>query len=121
MLKLNNFFPQIQSNGKKSQQVQLSLIRREAVLGGELFGPIPSGHRREFFCLDEHTWVWHEEWLENGQTRSKTTRYEVQPDRVLKIQNGQYYTLDKDEAKNLYRATQLYGPKVLSKLYAQTS
>lgn len=29
------------------------LIQRESTIGRELFGPVPEGHRREFFCLDE--------------------------------------------------------------------
>ena len=86
-----------------------SLIRREAKLGGQLFGPVPKGHRREFFCLDQHTWVWHEEWLSNGQRQVISTRYEVRPNGVLKLQEGQpYQRLTKNEARNLYRAAQLY-------------
>ena len=37
------------------------LIELESEIGRELFGPIPAGHQRDFFCLDAHTWVWHEE------------------------------------------------------------
>ena len=40
------------------------LITLESEIGSQLFGPIPEGHRREFFCLDEKTWIWHEEWLD---------------------------------------------------------
>ena len=29
------------------------LIEMESRIGRELFGPIPAGHRRDFFCLDE--------------------------------------------------------------------
>ncbi len=91
-----------------------SLIRREAKLGGELFGPIPKGHRREFFCLDEHTWVWYEEWTDqNGQRQSTTTRYEVRPNGVLKLQNGHtYQRLSREEARNLYLTTELYRQRV---------
>ena len=82
-------------------------------MGGELFGPIPAGHRREFFCLDEHTWVWHEEWISNGQRQIVTTRYDVRPNGVLKLQGGKtYQTLSKQEAVNLYRATELYAQRL---------
>lgn len=86
-----------------------SLIRREAMLGGQLFGPVPKGHRREFFCLDEFTWVWHEEWQTNGERHVVSTRYEVRPNGVLKRQGSRpYERLTMQEARNLYRATQLY-------------
>jgi len=94
--------------------MERSLIRLESQIGSELFGPVPAGHRREFFCLDEHTWVWHEEWVaQNGQRQVVTTRYNVRPGGVLKIQgsNG-YQPLNRDEARNLYRATELYRQRV---------
>ncbi len=31
------------------------LIRRESKIGSQLFGQVPSGRSREFFCLDERT------------------------------------------------------------------
>ena len=40
------------------------LIRRESKIGSQLFGQVPSGRSREFFCLDERTWVWSESWYE---------------------------------------------------------
>ncbi|HVV25760.1 MAG TPA: hypothetical protein VHC21_01890 [Candidatus Saccharimonadales bacterium] len=89
------------------------LIQREAEIGGQLFGPVPKGRVRRFFCLDMHTWVWHEEWTENGKQRAVTTRYEVRPGGVLKIQDGGgYQRLSREEAANLYRATELYQQRV---------
>lgn len=90
------------------------LMRREAKIGGKLFGPVPKGHRREFFRLDSHTWVWHEEWLDqDGHPRAVTTRYDVRPDGILKVQdNGQYKRMSRDETRNLYHATQMYRQKV---------
>jgi hypothetical protein len=89
-------------------------MRVAAKIGGELFGVVPEGHRREFFCLDERTWIWHEEWLDaSGQRHIVTTRYDVRPDGVLKSQGGQtYQRLTKAEARNLYRATELYYERV---------
>jgi hypothetical protein len=96
------------------------LIRKEAKLGGELFGNIPEGVRREFFALDEHTWVWHEEWMDRaGKHHAVTTRYDVRPNGVLKAQDGQpyrYVTLE--EGKRLYKAVKMYNKIVQSKLYS---
>ncbi len=39
-------------------KLERDLLRHEAKIGGELFGPLPQGGRREFFCLDEYTWIW---------------------------------------------------------------
>lgn len=89
------------------------LIRREAEIGGRLFGPVPKGHHRQFFCLDQHTWVWYEEWIKDGKRQTVTTRYEVRPSGILKAQDGQgYRRLSGAEARNLYRATELYRQQV---------
>ncbi|MCA9331099.1 hypothetical protein KC957_03545 [Candidatus Saccharibacteria bacterium] len=96
-----------------------NLIRREAQIGGTVFGPIPEGVRREFFCLDEHTWVWHEEWRDgDGQKRVRTTRYDVRPSGVIKSQNGMYQSLSDDEAQNLRNAVQLYQQRVAEQMYS---
>lgn len=91
-----------------------NLIRQEAIIGGQLFGPIPEGHRREFFCLDEHTWVWYEEWTDaTGHRQSKTTRYDVRPKGVIKIQDGHpNKNVTLDEARNLYQAVKLYKQRI---------
>jgi hypothetical protein len=109
------FLPKIirQTDEQRQAEFQRNLIRREAKIGGELFGTIPAGHRRDFFCLDEHTWVWHEEWLDQGQLKATTTRYDVRPNAILKSQVGQpYQPISKAEASNLYRATQLYRERI---------
>ena len=99
-----------QKQAQRRAEIQRSLLHFEGRLGGELFGPVPAGGRREFFCLDKHTWVWHEEWTdENGHRRAVTTRYDVRPNGVLKSQGGvSYQRLSHDEARNFYRATKLY-------------
>jgi hypothetical protein len=94
------------------------LMRREAQIGGELFGALPNGHRREFFCLDKHTWVWHEEWTdEHGQKQIKTTRYDVKPNQILKSQNGQYTKVGETEARRLHEAARLYRDRVKNEVY----
>ena len=115
------FLPKISfsKDDQRRAEEHRNLIRREAKIGGQLFGPIPSGHQREFFCLDEHTWVWHEAWTdEQGRPQAVTTRYEVRPSGVLKIQNNQaYQSLSFNEALNLYKAVESYG-KHVTPLYA---
>lgn len=98
------------------------LIRRESAIGGTLFGPVAPGHRREFFCLDEHTWVWYEEWIDiaTNTHKSTTTRYEIHPNGVLKVQDGQPYTiLEGQELRNLAQAIKLYREQVLSTIYGR--
>lgn len=90
---------------KRRTELNLNLIRHEAKIGGQVFGPVPKGHRREFFCLDRHTWVWHEEWIDtSGARQIQTTRYDVRPGSVFKSQNGQYKKVSNSELKRLQEA-----------------
>jgi len=99
-----------------------NLIRHEAQIGGQLFGPIPAGRRREFFCLDEHTWVWHEEWTDNkGQTHVQTTRYDVRPGGILKSQNGRYQPVAMSEARRLKAAANAYLHRISKEIYSPAS
>ena len=95
------------------------LIELEAEIGGTLFGPIPAGHRREFFCLDEHTWVWHEEWVDQqGQRQVSSTRYEVHANGILKAQDGKVYKfIEGEELQNLAVAIRLYYEAVARGIY----
>ncbi|HSX44925.1 MAG TPA: hypothetical protein VLF39_02320 [Candidatus Saccharimonadales bacterium] len=97
-----------------------NLIRHEAKIGGELFGNM-SGGRREFFCFDERTWIWHEEWIDiNGFRHQTTTRYDVRPKGIYKAQDGQQYTrLSKTEAGRLKRAAEAYKQQVFKQMYRQ--
>lgn len=110
----------VQKHNERRAELYRNLIRHEAKIGGQLFGPVPQGGRREFFCLDKYTWVWHEEWTDqNGEPHNKTTRYDFRPGGVLKSQNGHYQPLTRDEARHLYDAIRLYGEKVDQELYAR--
>ncbi len=114
---LRSYFQQKAS--QRREAMYRALLHHEAKIGGELFGPIPEGHRREFFCLDEHTWVWHEEWTDErtGERRIVTTRYDVRPSGVLKSQgNNSYQKLTLEEARNLYQAAGLYEERVTADL-----
>ena len=118
---LKRLLKSITSQKQEQRQAELyrNLIRREAKIGGQLFGPLPKGGRREFFCLDEHTWIWHEEWVdEKGERQVKTTRYDVRPNGVIKVQDGQpsqYVTLE--EARRLYQAVDLYNQRIYAEIY----
>jgi hypothetical protein len=101
--------------GSSQQQRRINahraLLRHLAKLGGTVFGPIPEGVRREFFCLDERTWVWHEEWSDQtGQHHATTTRYDVRPNGVLKSQGtNSYQRLQAEEERNFRAAIDLYA------------
>jgi len=109
-----------ESHETREANLYTNLIRHEAKIGGQLFGPQPKGGKREFFCLDERTWIWHEEWIdENGKQHIKTTRYDVRPDAILKAQDGsQYHKVSDSEVARLKQATKLYRDRIYSELYA---
>ncbi|HEX9679614.1 MAG TPA: hypothetical protein VGA08_03270 [Candidatus Saccharimonadales bacterium] len=95
------------------------LLRQEAAIGGQLFGPVPAGGKRQFFCLDEHSCVWYEEWTDHtGQRRTLTTRYEIRPTGILKTQgNNTYHYVDPQEETNLLGAIKLYYQRVMREIY----
>ena len=103
---------------QRRADVYRALLHYEARLGGELFGPVPKGIRREFFCLDEHTWVWHEEWKDaQGKHHALTTRYDVRPNGVVKSQGtSSYQSLSYSEALNLRNAILLYEQRIGAEL-----
>ena len=90
--------------------IHRNIIRDDARMGGTLFGAIPEGTRREFFCLDQHTWVWHEEWTDVGNVRQvRTTRYDIRPHGIFKAQDGMpYQPVTAEEAHRLYAAARQY-------------
>jgi len=117
---LNAFAGRQQAAKDRDARRYRDLIRQEAKIGGELFGPVAPGARREFFCLDEFTWVWHEEWNDqNGQHHAVTTRYDIRPQGILKAQDGQpYHYISYEEARSFYKAVKLYKKRVQAQLYA---
>lgn len=131
MGKLGQAFKQLVTGAEPSRRIKTvapksfakltrrDLIRMESKIGAQLFGPIPKGHRREFFCLDEHTWIWYEEWTDDkGKPQSITTRYEVHPNNILKVQDGQpYQVVEGAELENLSTATSLYREQVIRGIY----
>ncbi|HPQ82537.1 MAG TPA: hypothetical protein PL191_02230 [Candidatus Saccharimonas sp.] len=95
------------------------LLTLESEIGGQLFGPVPDGYRREFFCLDRDTWIWYEEGVDKDNKKQTTTiRYEVSPTQVLKIQEGGRYSyVEGDELRNFGLAVRLYYEQVARKVY----
>lgn len=94
------------------------LLTLESEIGAQIFGPVPEGMRREFFCLDEHTWIWHEEKLNKKSPESSTIRYEINEHGVLKVQDGARYNyLEGDELKNFAVAVRMYYEQVARRVY----
>lgn len=95
------------------------LFDLESELGSQIFGPAPNGIRREFFNLNENSWIWHEEYTDgNGNLRKFTTRYEIQPDKVVKIQPGpRYFEVKGQELANFHAAVSAYHKAVLNQIY----
>lgn len=102
-----------------SKMSERQLIQLESEIGARLFGPVPKNHRREFFCLDDHSWIWHEEWIdEKGKKQLRTTRYEVRGKEVIKAQDGEkrVYVVGQ-ELDNLLMAARLYYERVSREIY----
>jgi hypothetical protein len=95
------------------------LIEIESEIGRHIFGPIEEGHSREFFCLDEHTWVWHEEWMDETKKKQKrTTRFEIHQNGILKVRDGGHYQyLEDDELQNFGTAVRMYYEQVMRSIY----
>lgn len=113
-------------NAKKQSVVtqkptERDLLRQESKIGGALFGPVPKGRHREFFCLDESTWIWHEEWKDTkGVERQSTVRYEIHSNGILKVSDGpRYQFIEGDELKNFAEATRLYYQRAAREVYGR--
>lgn len=95
------------------------LLTLESEVGSKLFGPVAPGRRREFFCLDEQTWIWHEEWIdESKKLQISTVRYEINEHGVLKVQEGARYSyLEGEELQNFGVAIRMYYEQVAREVY----
>lgn len=106
-----------QAADERRAEIYKSLIHWEGKVGGQIFGPVQNGGRREFFCLDESTWVWHEEWTDNSGRHTMTTRYDVRPGGIVKSQgDNNYQALGKEELDNFLNAISLYYQRVAPEL-----
>lgn len=106
-----------------AQPTDRDLLRQESKIGATLFGEVPSGRVREFFCLDESTWVWHEEWKdEKGVQHQSTVRYEIHQNGILKVSDGPRYTfIEGDELENFAKATRAYYDATERQIYSGRS
>lgn len=116
---VNTDWLKMPKNRPLKQFTERELIKLESQIGAQLFGPIPTGRRREFFNLDPVTWIWHEEWLDDHRRlQTATTRYEIQEKGVLKVQDGARYTyLEGAELANLRTAIHMYYERVCRDIY----
>ncbi|MGH7196714.1 MAG: hypothetical protein ACREGJ_03030 [Candidatus Saccharimonadales bacterium] len=95
------------------------LIRAESRIGSQLFGAVPKGHQREFFCLDEHAWIWYEQWKDAaGKKQQVTTRYEIHDNGILKVQDdAPYRVVEGEELQNFMHSMDLYYDHVARHIY----
>lgn len=103
----------------KRRPSRAELINAESRLGSTIFGPIPEGHRREFFHDRENIWIWHESWVDaDKHIRQLTVRYEVRPTGVYKkLSAGKYFKLEGAELENFRKATRAYLRIIKQQLY----
>jgi hypothetical protein len=110
--------PQFAAQRKRTKIREL--IRRESKIGATLFGVVPKGHQRDFFCLDERTWVWAEQWfdVETKAEKSMHVQYEFQTRGVLKTVDGVAVGfVQKDELARLLEAICTYQKRVSQEVY----
>ena len=94
----------------RRKNVERDLINAESALGRTIFGHVPAGHKREFFCLKENVWLWYED--------GSTIRYEVRKDGVFKkVDDGNYSKISGEELQHFRAAAKAYLSLVKSNLY----
>ena len=119
-----SYLKKILNSTDATQERYRRLINFEARIGGGLFGKVEPTRQRRFFCLDERTWVWHEEWYdEHKKLHRSTVRYDVYPDGIYKVGHDRSrHALNDQELENFYAAVRLYGRNIeteLNKLIGQ--
>jgi len=115
---IKNFIKKALTTNVKADDSRHKLINFESKIGGSLFEQPKDNRLREFFCLDEYTWVWYEEWpTKFGKRQSLITRYDVQSNGIFKIQpNMPRHRLSDEELNNFHMAVKLYAKKVIPEL-----
>ena len=96
-------------------------IKKEAYLGGRIFGNLQRHQQREFFCLDPKTWIWHESWRDKETKKQQAfmLRYDITSDQIYKRKDddNRPHLLGQQESLNLQTAIAVYQTEVLAKLY----
>ncbi|MBQ3453160.1 hypothetical protein IJG28_03150 [Candidatus Saccharibacteria bacterium] len=112
-------FLNYRSSGYSNKFSYEDLVNAESALGRTLFGPVPEGHRREFFESRRNVWIWYESSVNNlGQIEEMTVRYEVRPTGVFKKPaGGAYQKITGAELDNFRLAAKNYLNLVKTKLY----
>ena len=105
----------------RSEKIQTEILELEAKIGASIFGPISKHQDRSFFCLNRHTWVWHEQWIdENKKSKSLMTYYHIRSNGIFKsFGNQSYQLLSNEELDNFIKATKQYAEIVPQKLANQ--
>ncbi|MBI4100912.1 hypothetical protein HY441_00360 [Candidatus Microgenomates bacterium] len=110
---------------KKStlEQRRQKLMQQEMAIGSQLFGPIPQNRERQFYYLNNQTWVWNETVADgSGRKVTTTTQYQVLPDQIVKSQGGQTLSLtDAAEINNLFEAASWYYDLVAKRVYGKVT
>jgi hypothetical protein len=115
--------PGILAPGSKERPLaelsERELIQLESEIGRDLFGPVPRGHRREFFNTDPRVWIWYEEWRdEAGRQQQMTIKYEIRDDGVWKALPGlRYEKVEGAELANFRTAVGVYFERVMRDIY----
>lgn len=114
-------FLQLLPKGRRSTRADL--INAESQLGSTIFGPIPAGHRREFFHDHQNIWIWHEDWYDATlRHRQITVRYEVRISGIYKkVAAGEYYKLEGAELSNFCLATRVYLHLIKRYIYSKAA
>lgn len=117
--RLRKILPRVKPARKTQLKLtEADLINAESSLGGTIFGPIPNGHRREFFRFKSNTWIFHESWQKDGKKMETTITYQVKENGVFKSPLGMTYTQIKGaELDNFVAATREYLKLIKAKLY----
>ena len=108
--------------GQKKRARIRELMRRESKIGATVFGPVPQGHQRDFFCFDARTWVWAEQWYDHHTKTQKSmqVQYEFQSRGVLKTVDGVAVGFVKaEELAHLLEAIYTYQQRVHQEVYQQ--
>lgn len=107
-----------QNSGKRLKLTEADLINAESKLGATLFGPIPTGHRREFFRYRHNVWIYHESWTAGGKKMESTITYKVKENGVFKCPlGGEYTKISGAELENFKKATSEYLKLIKNRLY----